>query len=140
MLLPAMISDQVNCRVDFFFCLSFEDITEEMLRAYLPILRIYTPGGISLKVYGNTLRIRLTVKDIEAYFPLTGMATHTSYEHNVIYRNVRNAENYVDVIYRTILELDHVASTMKGDLSEFKQPRQESGRGVSALVPVRDCT
>ena len=136
MLLPAMISDQVNCRVDFFFCLSFEDITEEMLKAYLPILRIYTPGGISLKVYGKTLRIRLTIKDIEAYFPLTGMATHRCYEHNVIYRNVRDAENYVDVIYRTILELDHVASTMKGDLSGFKQQRQESDRGVLAVVPV----
>lgn len=136
MLLPAMTFDQVNCRMDFFFCLSFEGITEESLRAYLPILRISTPSGISLKQYGKTLRIRLTINNIEACFPLTGMATHTSYEHNVIYRNVRNAENYVDVIYRTVLELDHVATTMKGDLSGFIQPRQESDRGVSALVPV----
>lgn len=136
MLLPAMSFDQVNCRMDFFFCLSFEDITEESLRAYMPILKLSTPGGISLKQYGKNLRIRLTVKNIEAYFPLTGMATHTSYEHNVIYRNVRMAENFVDVIYRTILELDHVATTMKGDLSGFVQPRQESDRGVSALMPV----
>ena len=136
MLLPAMNFDQVNCRMDFFFCLSFEDITEESLRAYLPILKLSTPGGISLKLYGKTLRIRLTIKNIEACFPLTGMATHTSYEHNVIYRSVRNAENYVDTIYRTILELDHVATTMKGDLSGFIQPRQEPDRGVLAVVPV----
>ena len=134
--MPAMISDQVNCRVDFFFCLSFEDIGEEALRAYLPIIRLYTSGVISVKQYGKTLRIRLVVKDIEACFPLTGMATHTSYEHNVIYKNVRMAESIVDTIYRTILELDHVATTMKGDLSGFKQQRQEPVGGVPAVLPV----
>ena len=136
MLLPAMTFDQVNCRVDFFFCLSFEDIGEEALRAYLPIIRLYTSGVISVKQYGKTLRIRLVVKDIEACFPLTGMATHTSYEHNVIYKNVRMAESIVDTIYRTILELDHVATTMKGDLSGFKQQRQEPVGGVPAVLPV----
>ena len=136
MLLPAMISDQVNCRVDFFFCLSFEDITEEMLRAYLPILKLSTPGGISLKQYGRTLRIRLSIKDIEACFPLTGMATHTSYEHNVIYKNVRMAESSVDTIYSTVLELDHIATTMKGDLSGFIEQRQKPDRSVHAVVPV----
>ena len=136
MLLPAMVTDQVNCRVDFFFCLSFEDVTEEALRAYLPILRLYTSGGISLKQYGKTLRIRLAVKDIEACFPLTGLATHTSFEHNVIYRNVRMAESVVDTLYQAVLELDHIATTLKGDLGVLIKQRQKSDRDIHALLPI----
>ena len=64
------------------------------------------------------------------------MATHTSYEHNVIYKNVRMAESYVDTIYSAVLELDHIATTMKGDLSGFIEQRQKPDRRLHAIVPV----
>lgn len=135
MLLPAMTFDPVTCRIDFYFCLSFEEIDEEELKSYLPILRFSTRGIISLKQFGKTLRIRMSIKNIDAVFPLTGMATHTSFEHNIVYRNVRKAESVVDTVYCAVQQLHELSATLKGDVGAATDTeRQESDRGVSHLL------
>ena len=135
MLLPAMTFDPETCRIDFFFCLSFEGINEEELKAYLPILRFSTRGVISLKQFGRTLRIRMTIKNIDAVFPLTGLATHTSFEHNIVYRNVRKAESVVDTVYCAVQQLHELSATLKGDvLAAADIKRQEPDSGVSNLL------
>lgn len=90
---------------------------------------------ISVKQFGKTLRIRMSIKNIDAVFPLTGMATHTSFEHNIVYRNVRKAESVVDTVYCAVQQLHELSTTLKGDVGAATDTeRQESDSGVSHLL------
>lgn len=120
MLFPATTFDPARCRADFFFCLSFSEIPQRELKAIVRLVQFSTPSSISVKQYRKTVRIRVAVKQIECAFPLTGMATFTSYEHNIIYRAVHNAESAVDSIYDFIVQAHHMIETMKGDF-EWQQ-------------------
>lgn len=116
MLLPATMYDPVRCRATFFFCLPFSDIPQRELRAIVKMLQFSTSGIISVKAKKQTVLIKVYVKQLNCAMPLTGMATRTSFEHNVIYRAVRNAESAVDSIYDVIMQMHALNKQLKGDL------------------------
>lgn len=116
MLLPATIFDPVKCRATFFFTLSFSEIEGRELEYIVKFIRLSTSGILSMKLYRNVVQLRVRVPSMECAFPLTGMATHTSFEHNQIYRAVRDAENYVDLIYCAIMQMHQLLQQLKGDL------------------------
>lgn len=116
MLLPPTIFDPVKCRATFFFTLSFAEIEGRELDYIVKFVRLSTSGILSIRVYRNVVQLRVRVPQLECAFPLTGMATQTSFEHNIIYRSVRDAEGYVDTIYCAIMQMHQILQQLKGDL------------------------